>query len=109
MVEFFMEDNTLIVDLKVVELDHHITNELRDNIDYVIDSNNVLDIVFDFSKVRFMDSSGIGVIIGRYKKVCVDGGKVSVINANERVKKVFDLSGMNKIINIYDTEDTSSL
>ena len=50
-----------------------------------------------------MDSSGIGVIIGRYKKISSEGGKVSVVNVNDRVKKIFNLSGMNKIINIYDT------
>ena len=58
-----------------------------------------------------MDSSGIGVIIGRYKKISNEGGKVSVVNVNDRVKKIFNLSGMNKIINIYDTyeEVASSL
>lgn len=111
MVEFFMENKTLFIKLKMTELDHHITTELREEIDYIIDNNQVKNIVFDFSTVRFMDSSGIGVIIGRYKKVCIDGGKVDIINANDRVKKVFNLSGMNKIVNIYDekTEAISSL
>nr|WP_243691851.1 anti-sigma factor antagonist [Clostridioides difficile] len=58
-----------------------------------------------------MDSSGIGVIIGRYKKISNEGGRVSVINISSRVKKIFDLSGLNKIIGIYDTyeEALSSL
>ena len=50
-----------------------------------------------------MDSYGIGVIIGRYKKIVNHGGRVSVINMSSRVKKLFNLSGMSKIINIYDT------
>ena len=50
-----------------------------------------------------MDSSGIGVIIGRYKKIVNHGGRVSVVNMNDRVKKVFNLSGMSKIIDVYDT------
>ena len=71
----------------------------------------IKNIVFDFKNIRFMDSSGIGVIIGRYKKISSEGGKVSVVNVNDRVKKIFNLSGMNKIINIYDTyeEVASSL
>lgn len=55
-----------------------------------------------------MDSSGIGVIIGRYKKISAEGGKVSIINANERVEKVFNLSGMNKIIDINNTDEVVS-
>ena len=72
---------------------------------------NLINIIFDFKNIRFMDSSGIGVIIGRYKKISSEGGKVSVVNVNDRVKKIFNLSGMNKIINIYDTyeEVASSL
>ena len=71
----------------------------------------IKNIIFDFKNIRFMDSSGIGVIIGRYKKISSEGGKVSVVNVNDRVKKIFNLSGMNKIINIYDTyeEVASSL
>ena len=60
-------------------------------------------IIFDFQYVSFMDSSGIGVIIGRYKKIVNHGGRISVINMNNRLKKVFNLSGMNKIISIYDS------
>ena len=59
-------------------------------------------IIFDFEYVNFMDSSGIGVIIGRYKKIASHGGRVSVINMNSRLKKLFNLSGMNKIISMYD-------
>ena len=76
-----------------------------------LDSKSIKNIVFDFKNIRFMDSSGIGVIIGRYKKISSEGGKVSVVNVNDKIKKIFNLSGMNKIINIYDTyeEVASSL
>ncbi|WP_131065472.1 STAS domain-containing protein, partial [Clostridioides difficile] len=71
----------------------------------------VKNVVFNFENINFMDSSGIGVIIGRYKKISNEGGRVSVINISSRVKKIFDLSGLNKIIGIYDTyeEALSSL
>ena len=101
MIRCSLEEKNLIIEFLTSELDHHITNEVRDEI----------DIIFDFKNIRFMDSSGIGVIIGRYKKISSEGGKVSVVNVNDRVKKIFNLSGMNKIINIYDTyeEVASSL
>ena len=105
MIRCSLEEKNLVVEFLTSELDHHITNEVRDKIDFILDSKSVKNIVFDFKNIRFMDSSGIGVIIGRYKKIANDGGKVSVINVNARVKKIFDLSGMNKIISIYDTHE----
>ena len=105
MIKYSLEDKNLVIELMVPELDHHITNEVRDGIDNVLNSRPIKNIIFDFRNIRFMDSSGIGVIIGRYKKISNDGGKVSVINVNARVKKIFDLSGMNKIVSIYDTHE----
>jgi stage II sporulation protein AA (anti-sigma F factor antagonist) len=84
---------------------------VREDIDYVLLNKPIKNIIFDFKNINFMDSSGIGVIIGRYKKISSENGKVSVVNATDRVRKIFELSGMNKIINIYDTyeEAVSSL
>ena len=106
MIRCSLEEKNLIIEFLTSALDHHITNEVRDEIDIILDSKSIKNIIFDFKNIRFMDSSGIGVIIGRYKKISSEGGKV-----NYRVKKIFNLSGMNKIINIYDTyeEVASSL
>ena len=111
MIRCSLEEKNLIIEFLTSELDHYITNEVRDEIDIILDSKSIKNIVFDFKNIRFKDSSGIGVIIGRYKKISREGGKVSVVNVNDRVKKIFNLSGMNKIINIYDTyeEVASSL
>lgn len=111
MIKYSLDQKNLLIEFMSTELDHHITNEVRDEIDNILISKAVRNIIFDFKNINFMDSSGIGVIIGRYKKISNDGGKVSVVNVNARVKKIFDLSGMNKIIGIYDTyeEVVSSL
>jgi stage II sporulation protein AA (anti-sigma F factor antagonist) len=111
MIKYSLDQKNLLIEFMSTELDHHITNEVRDEIDNILISKSVRNIIFDFKNINFMDSSGIGVIIGRYKKISNDGGKVSVVNVNARVKKIFDLSGMNKIIGIYDTyeEVVSSL
>ena len=111
MINFSLDNKNLMVELLATELDHHIANEVREEIDYVIQDKQIKNIVFDFKNMNFMDSSGIGVVIGRYKKISSEGGKVAVINLNSRVKKVFDLSGMNKIIKVYSTyeEALSSL
>lgn len=111
MIKYSLDNKNLVIEFMSTELDHHITNEVRDEIDDILMSKSVKNIIFDFKNIKFMDSSGIGVIIGRYKKVSNEGGKVSVVNVNARVKKIFNLSGMNKIIDIYDTyeEVVSSL
>ncbi|CEI73974.1 MULTISPECIES: anti-sigma F factor antagonist [Romboutsia] len=108
MINYYLEQKTLTIEFVFTELDHHITNEVRDEIDNILLSKPIKNIIFDFRNIKFMDSSGIGVIIGRYKKISAEGGKVSIINANERVEKVFNLSGMNKIIDINNTDEVVS-
>ena len=103
MIKCYLENKTLLIEILSKELDHHVAREMRIEVDDILMKKQVDYIIFDFEYVNFMDSSGIGVIIGRYKKIASQGGRVSVINMNSRLKKLFNLSGMNKIINIYDT------
>ncbi len=100
MVRYSLNNKNLLVKFEMAELDHHVSRAIREEIDEILMTKSVKNIIFDFKNINFMDSSGIGVIIGRYKKISSDKGTVSVININPRVKKVFDLSGMNKIINV---------
>lgn len=97
---------TLIVSA-VGEIDHHTSEETRDRIDRYIDSNMVKNVIFDFSNVSFMDSAGIGVIIGRYKKVSPLNGKVSITNASPQVKRILEISGIFKIVDFYDSLDSA--
>ncbi|MFT5874326.1 MAG: stage II sporulation protein AA (anti-sigma F factor antagonist) [Clostridium sp.] len=84
------------------ELDHHSAEEVRNIIDDRLDRDRYNKLIMDFSEVSFMDSSGIGVVIGRYRKLHMKNGKVCVTNIKSSVKRVFDLSGMFKIIMAYD-------
>jgi stage II sporulation protein AA (anti-sigma F factor antagonist) len=65
----------------------------------MIDIEEKKNVVFDFSKVNFMDSSGIGVIMGRYRKVYYMGGKIYVIGINRIVDRIFAMSGLYRIVN----------
>lgn len=103
MIKCYLENKTLLIEILSRELDHHVARDVRMEVDEILMKKQVDYIIFDFEYVNFMDSSGIGVIIGRYKKIANHGGRVAVINMNSRLKKLFNLSGMNKIINIYDT------
>lgn len=89
------------------ELDHHNAIRIREKADRLIDRNNIKHIIFDFSGASFMDSAGIGVIMGRYKKVIFIGGKTAVANVNSTVDRIFKLSGLYKIIDKYDTVDAA--
>ncbi|MBO5523246.1 MAG: anti-sigma factor antagonist [Roseburia sp.] len=82
------------------EIDHHQANQLRVETDMLIEAYHVRHLVFDFSKTEFMDSSGIGVIIGRCKNLGYQGGEVSAKNLNDRIQKIFLVSGLQKIIKV---------
>ncbi|SKA88296.1 anti-anti-sigma regulatory factor, SpoIIAA [Clostridium sp. USBA 49] len=99
--KFQKQDEKLIVHMSG-ELDHHSAEEVRNKIDDRLDRDNIEKLILDFTNVTFMDSSGIGVVIGRYKKLSMKKGEVCITNVNNSVKRVFDLSGMFKIIKLYE-------
>lgn len=89
------------------ELDHHNAIGIREKADKLIERNHIMHIIFDFSGANFMDSAGIGVIMGRYKKVIFIGGKIAVASVNATVDRIFKLSGLYKIIDKYDTVEAA--
>jgi stage II sporulation protein AA (anti-sigma F factor antagonist) len=80
------------------ELDHHAAEELRQKLDELIDSYGIRTLILDFSKTRFMDSSGIGVVIGRSRKLNFLGGVTVAQNLNERIDRLFWTSGLHHLI-----------
>ena len=97
--KYQVEENCLTIFLPG-ELDHHNAEEIRKGADNMMEKRNIRSIVFDFSNTNFMDSSGIGVIIGRCKNLGYSGGDVSACHLNERVDKIFTVSGLKKIIQV---------
>ena len=86
------------------ELDHHNAEELKNRADQLIQRRNIRSITFDFGKTGFMDSSGIGVIMGRYRKIYMLGGEVCAVHTSERIRKILTMSGVTKIMQIYEEE-----
>lgn len=82
------------------ELDQCSAQGIRRELDRLIEDPAVRHLVLDFQDMPFMDSSGIGVILGRYRALARRGGTVAVKHMNPHVEKVFCLSGMNQIIPI---------
>ena len=70
------------------EVDHHNADEIRKEADAVISRNHIRYVIFDFDRTDFMDSSGIGIIMGRYKTVSLIGGEVWAVHTNERIRKI---------------------
>ena len=99
--QFYVKEDNLVVIMEG-ELDHHSTEEARNKIDNQLDVEGINKLILDFSKVSFMDSSGIGVVIGRYKKLSAKNGRVCIVGVSPSVRRVFELSGMFKIIGLYD-------
>jgi stage II sporulation protein AA (anti-sigma F factor antagonist) len=83
------------------EVDISITDSLRENIDRALQDYGLNDLIFDLSGVEFVDSAGLGVILGRYKKVAARGGKVYLAGAKPQVKKILELSGLLGLMSEY--------
>ena len=97
--QFKVIDNYLMVKMPE-EVDHHKSVYISKTADRYIMKEGVGNVVFDFEDTRFMDSSGIGIIIGRYKKISYFGGKVFAINADIRIKRTLMICGLHKVIEI---------
>ena len=105
--EYIKEDKLLIVKI-IAEIDHHTTEKLRRKIDNEITRYMPRKVIFDFSNVAFMDSSGIGMVLGRYKLTKMLNGDFEIINVNSRMRKIFDMSGVARIIKIKNMEDDNN-
>ena len=100
--QYQIKENCLTIFLPA-EVDHHNAEEIKREADKVIEEQHIKYVIFDFGRTNFMDSSGIGLIMGRYKKVMFIGGKAAVTNVGNAVDRIFKISGLYKIIEKYDT------
>lgn len=80
------------------ELDHHNAKIITEQSDWYIVSNQIKNIIFNFKRTNFMDSSGIGVIMGRYKLIKSVGGEITVTNINQSIDRIFTISGLYKLV-----------
>ena len=102
-VKYYELDKLLIFKI-TDEIDECSVKNIRRKADYEIERFMPREIIFDFNSVTFMDSAGIGMIIGRYKQANIIGGKIEIANLTEGVRKIFEMSGVLKIIQEIDLE-----
>ena len=95
--------NALIINLRG-DIDQYAAAQIKETIDLEIENSPKKNLLFNLQNVTLMDSSGIGLIVGRYKLVASMGGKVAICNASESVAKMLKLSGVEKIAPSYTTQ-----
>ncbi|HEY9085269.1 MAG TPA: STAS domain-containing protein [Candidatus Tyrphobacter sp.] len=95
-----------IVDLSG-EIDVYTSPKLKDAIGNLID-RGVYNLVINLEKVRYIDSTGLGVLIGGLKRVREHGGSVNLVCTNPQIKKIFDITGLVMIFGIFDNEDAAT-
>ena len=96
----YVDTDKLLIFEITEEIDHHTTEKIRRKMDNEIKRYMPKKLIFDFNQVTFMDSAGIGMLIGRYKMVRMLGGVTQLMNVNQTIKKIFEMSGILKIIPI---------
>lgn len=82
------------------EIDHHTATDIREKIDKAVTERHPTMLVLDFKNVSFMDSSGIGLVMGRYKAISSEGGELAIINTSPQIGKVMKLAGMERLAKI---------
>lgn len=97
MLLYEKKKNTLTVRL-TGELDHNVAASIREELDELILDPMVRRLIFDLNGLEFMDSSGIGLIIGRYKLMARRGGSVAVSCRRGRVDQIFEMAGLYQLV-----------
>lgn len=102
--DFELKENVLFIRLRG-ELDHHTSQELRQEVEEMMETKPVQNMVLNLEALQFMDSSGVGVILGRYKQIQKVQGEMIVVSVPEDVQRLFDMSGLYKIVRTADSEN----
>lgn len=103
-VKIDIAENKLKADISG-DIDHHTAREIREEIDRNIEEIQPKRLVLNFKDVGFMDSSGIGLVMGRYKLLRRFGGVVVITNPSAHIKKVMRLAGLDRLAVIDDSQE----
>lgn len=93
---FEVKGETLIICLPE-ELDHHVASRIRENTDRLFTCKKIRDVVFDYRQTSFMDSSGIGLVMGRYREVRYLKGDIYIVGVNDKIARILEISGLYRV------------
>ena len=90
-------NNTIYIKL-IGELDEYSATYTRNTLDHLFDMSNFNQVIIDLSELEFMDSTGIGVLIGRYKRMKSSNIPIYICNPNNHIEKIFKMTGLYEIM-----------
>lgn len=96
---FRIEDEVLIIFLPE-ELDHHTAGVIRKETDMYFTAKKVRNVIFDYKDTHFMDSSGIGLIMGRYREVRYLRGDIYIVGVNDKIARILEISGLYRVAKV---------
>lgn len=105
-IKFSNRGSTLIA-MFTGELDHHFAEYARNKIERELLKATTRNVVFDLTGLSFMDSSGIGVIVGRYAKIMKLGGRSVIICSNQKIYRLLEISGILKLMPVFENLDSA--
>ena len=103
----FEEKNETLIIYLPKELDHHMAGVIREKTESMFVCKKVRDVIFDYTNTCFMDSSGIGLIMGRYREVRYLKGDVYIVGVNDKVSRILDISGLYRVAKKSENVDTA--
>ena len=105
--KFYKKDKILVFKI-TEEIDDNSVQKIRRRADYEIERYMPKRVIFDFNSVTFMDSAGIGFLIGRYKFANMLGVTLEIANLTQSVKKIFEMSGVLKLISVTSLQESTA-
>ena len=105
-IEFDLRRSVLLIRLKG-ELDHHWAEQVREKIDRELNSETAHSLIFNLGGLTFMDSSGIGVLLGRYRRMSAKGRRMAVCDVPPPLLKIIEIAGLSEIIPFFNNEEAA--
>ena len=103
---FEVKGETLIIYLPE-ELDHHTAGKIREETDRYFTCKKIRDVVFNYQNTFFMDSSGIGLVMGRYREVRYLKGDIYIVGVNNKIARILEISGLYRIAKVKEDIETA--
>ncbi len=102
-IEFVLRHSILLVRLKG-ELDHHQAEQMREKVDGEAARRQARSLLFNLGGITFMDSSGVGALLGRYRKITAKGGRMAVCEVPAAISRITEISGLARMIPFFERE-----
>lgn len=105
MQEMYNLEGTVLTVILPEDVDHPVTDRVRRETEYIANQNYIRKIIFDFTHTEFMDSSGVGLLMGRYRAMGMRKGSIQAAGVSRHIDRLLHLSGLHRYIEIQKAEE----